>query len=70
MKKRGRPPKEVEMTTEEKKTAQELLSDFIKENNIILDYEVQKSRVVDMGDGLVVVPSNAPVVKIKARYGE
>lgn len=49
-------------------SAQDLLSEFLRENKIILDYEIVPSRIVDVGDGLVVVPSRAPVIKVKASY--
>lgn len=53
-----------------KLSAQEKLSKFLKEENITLDYEIVPSRIIDVGDGLVVVPASSPVVKIKAEYGK
>ncbi len=71
-------PKKKEPSTVEKETpkkevkepanAHATLARFLKEHNIILDYEIVTDRMFQTGDGLVLKPKH-PLIKITARYG-
>ena len=52
----------------ERKPAHEILADYIKEQNIILDYEIINDRVFQVDDGLILKPKN-PLIKITVKYG-
>jgi hypothetical protein len=57
---------EVDETAE---TAQHKLNTFLKENHIVLDYEVINNKgVVATNDGFILVASTAPAVKVTAKY--
>lgn len=48
-------------------TAQELLMNFLIENDITLDYSIVEERLLNTGDGFVLTPKK-PLIKVSARY--
>ena len=50
-------------------SAYEKLMEFLELNDIKLEYEVIPNKVIKSDDGLILVASNVPSIKIKAKYG-
>lgn len=61
-------PKKKPAKSANAKSAQEKLQEFLSANKITLDYEVRKNRFVNTKDGFVLVPTDKPVIIIKAKH--
>ena len=60
--------KKVDIKTEPKNSAPDLLKEFLSQNNISLKLEVQQAGFVDSGDGFLM--TDKPLIKLTPRFRE